>query len=129
MGPWNLMSSSGHGGADHFDDPADAGPVRLNVYRGFLGPHLPDGVSAMPFAQSRCGVWDLALAMKQALNLALQGFLVGLDGQQHVSPLDEAPAKNDWVVWSASAWIKVPSNSRVLCSSLRAARSLDSLVS
>ena len=81
-----------------------------------------------------CHERDLALSLKLATDLAVQGLLVGLDGQEHVGPLGVdavfsagvAPAKNDWVVWSASAWISTPSRSRLLSSSLRAARSLDS---
>ena len=36
MGPWHLLASAGHGGADHLDDPADAWPVRSDVIRSFL---------------------------------------------------------------------------------------------
>jgi hypothetical protein len=28
--------------------------------------------------------------------------------------MGKAPSKNDWVVWSASAWISTPSRSRLL---------------
>ncbi len=31
----------GHGGADQQDDQADARPVPLDVFQGFLGSHLP----------------------------------------------------------------------------------------
>jgi len=107
------------------------------VIRSFLGPHLPDGVPAMLFALSRCGERDVTLALELALDLAVQGFLVALllrrslrlHRQEHVGPLGEAPAKNACVVCRASAWIKVPSSSRVLRSSLSAALSLDSWVS
>ena len=38
MGPCHLVFSAGHGCADHLDNPADAWPVHLDVFRGFL-PH------------------------------------------------------------------------------------------
>jgi len=123
------MLPAGHGGGDHLDDPAHARPVRLDVIRSFFGPHLPDGVPAMLFPLSRCGERDLALALELALDLAVQGFLVAFHRQEHVGPLGEAPAKNACVVCRASAWIKVPSSSSVLSSSLSAALSLDSWVS
>ena len=77
----------------------------------------------------RCSERDVTLPLELAADLAVEGLLVGLDGQKQVGPLGEAPAKNDWVVLSASAWISRPSRSRLLNSSLRAARSLDSWVS
>ena len=129
MGTWHLHASAGHGGADHLDDPADAWPVRSDVIRSFLGPHLPDGVPAMLFALRRCGERDVTLSLELALDLAVQGFLVAFHRQEHVGALGEAPAKNACVVCRASAWIKVPSSSRVLRSSLSAALSLDSWVS
>ena len=129
MGPWHLHASAGHGRADHLDDPADAWPVRSDVIRSFLCPHLPDGVPAMLFALSRCGERDVTLALELALDLAVQGFLVAFYRQEHVGPLGEAPAKNACVVCRASAWIKVLSSSRVLRSSLSAALSLNSWVS
>ena len=127
MGPWHLHASAGHGRADHLDDPADAWPVRSDVIRSFLCPHLPDGVPAMLFALSRCGERDVTLALE--LDLAAQAFLVAFHRQEHVGALGEAPAKNACVVCRASAWIKVHSSSRVLRSSLSAALSLDSWVS
>lgn len=129
MGPWHLHASAGHRGADHLDDPADAWPVRSDVIRSFLGPHLPDGIPAMLFALSRCGERDVTLALELALDLAVQSFLVAFHRQEHVGALGEAPAKNACVVCRASAWIKVPSSSRVLRSSLSAALSLDLWVS
>ena len=64
-----------------------------------------------------------------AADLAVEGLLVGFDGQEHVGPLLQAPSKNACVVCRASAWINTPSSSRVLSSSFRAVRSLDSWVS
>ena len=83
----------------------------------------------MLFALSRCGERDVTLALELALDLPVQGFLVTFYRQEHVVPLGEAPAKNACVVCRASAWIKVPSSSRLLRSSLSAALSLDSWVS
>jgi hypothetical protein len=74
----------------------------------------------------RCSERDVTLSLELAADLAIEGLLVGFHGQEHVGPKGEAPAKNDCDVWSASAWISRPSRSRLLSSSLRAARSLDS---
>jgi hypothetical protein len=79
----------------------------------------------MFFALSRCGEGDLALALKLALDLAQQGFLIPFNRQQHVGPLGVdavfsaglAPVKNACVVCRASAWIKVTSISKVMSSS------------
>jgi hypothetical protein len=76
----------------------------------------------------RCRESDVRLSLELATDLAVEGLLVGLDGQEHVGPLGEAPAKNDCVVWSASACMRTPLRSRLLNSSLSAARSLDSWV-
>ena len=99
MGPWVLMPSASHGGGDHLDDPAHARPVRLDVIRSFLGPHLPEDLPAKLFALSRCGESDLALALELALDLAAQGFLVAFERQEHFGPLGEVPAKT--LAWCA----------------------------
>ena len=87
----------------------------------------------MLFTLSRCGVGDLAVALKLGLDRAQQGFLIACsfgedcvhNPQQRVDPLGEAPVKNACVVCRATpsekaaptAWIKMPSSSRVLTSS------------
>ena len=71
----------------------------------------------MLFALRRCDERDMTLALELALDLAVQGFLVAFDRQEDAGPLGEAAAKYACVVCSASAWIKVPSSSRVLSSS------------
>jgi hypothetical protein len=83
----------------------------------------------MLFALHRCSERDVTPAMELAVDLAAKGFLVAFDRQEHVAPLVETPANNACVLCRGSAWIKVPSSSRMLSSSLSAARSLDSLVS
>jgi hypothetical protein len=73
----------------------------------------------------RCRERDVSLSLEMAADLAVKGLLVGFHGQEHVGPLGVdvvfsegvAPAKNDCVVWSASAWIRTPSRSRLLSSS------------
>jgi hypothetical protein len=42
-----------------------------------------------------CHERDVTLSLELATDLAVEGLLVGLDGQEHVGPLGEAPAKND----------------------------------
>jgi len=72
----------------------------------------------------RCGKRDAALSLEQGADLPVEGLLVRFHGQEHVGPLLQAPLKNGRVVCRASAWISTPSSSRVLSSSLRAARHL-----
>ena len=57
---------------------------------------------------SLCGERDVPLSLELALDLAVEGLLVRFDGQEHVGPL---------------------LSSRLVSSSLRVARSLDSPVS
>lgn len=62
MGPWHLMASAGHGG-DHLEDPAHAGPVRLDVFRSFqplrgslwLGPASPRWCTGHAFCPEPLG--------------------------------------------------------------------------
>ncbi len=44
-----------------------------------------------------CSERNLALPLELATELAVEGLLVGLDGQEHVGPLGEAPSKYAWV--------------------------------
>ena len=78
---------------------------------------------------SPCRERDVPFSLELALNLSMQGLLVGFDGQEQVGALLLAPLKNGRVVCRASAWISTPSISSMDSSSLRAARSLDSPVS
>ena len=114
---------------DHLHDPGTAGPVGLDVLWCLPGLELPGGVAAVLLLLIRCRERDRTLSLELAADLAVEGFLVGFDGQEHVGPLLQAPLKNGRVVCRASAWIRTPSSFRVLSSCLRAARSLDSPVS
>ena len=118
-----------HGGGDHFHDPGTARPVGLDVLRCLFGLEFPERVTAMALLVIRCHQRDVALALVLTADLPVEGLLVRFDGQEHVGPLLQAPLKNGRVVCKASAWISTLSSSRVLSSSLRAARSLDSPVS
>ncbi|QNI45247.1 hypothetical protein SynRCC2555_01464 [Synechococcus sp. WH 8101] len=71
----------------------------------------------------------MTLSLELVADLAVEGLLVGFDGQEHVGTLGEAPMKNDCVVCRASAWINTPTRSSPLSSFFSAARSLDSWVS
>ena len=52
----------------------------------------------MLFALSRCGEGDVTLALELALDLAVQGLLVGFDDQEEVGPLLlELPKNGRWV--------------------------------
>ena len=116
-------------GCDQLHDPGAAGPGFLDGIGGFLGPELPACVTAMLLLLTRCSERDVALSLELAADLAVKRWLVGLDGQDDVGALLEAPAKKSCVVCRASAWISLPSRSIVLSSSLRAARSLEAWVS
>ncbi len=129
MSPHAALAFAGERVGDHLHDPGAAGPVGLDVLWCFPRPKFPGGVAPVALLVIRCSERDVTLSLELAANLAVEGFLVALDGQEYVGPLGEAPSKNDCVVWSASAWISTPSRSRLLSSSLRAARSLDSWVS
>ena len=99
------------------------------MIRRLLGPQFPVGFTPVPFLLIRCSERDLALSLELAGDLPAERGLVGFDGQGDVGALLEAPAKKACVVWSASAWISLPSRFIVLSSSFSAARSLDSWVS
>ena len=114
---------------DQLHDPGAARPGLFDVIGCFLGPQFPAGVTPMTLLLSRCGERDLAPSLELGGDLPAERRLVGFDGQGDVGPLLEAPAKKACVVWSASAWISLPSRFIVLSSSLSAERSLDSWVS
>ena len=142
MSPHAALALAGQRVGDHLHDPGATRPVGLDVLRCLSGPQLPDGVAPMALLVILCSERDVALSLELAADLAAEGLLVGLllrrslrlHRQEHVGPLGVdavfsagvAQEKNDCVVWSASAWIRTPSRSRLLSSSLRAARSLDS---
>jgi hypothetical protein len=50
----------------------------------------------------RCRESDLPLSIELATDLALQGLWVGINSQREVRPVLQAPAKNAFVVCSAS---------------------------
>jgi len=129
MAPDAALSAARHGVGDHFHDPGAAGPVRLDVIRRLFRTQVPDRVPPVLLLVSRCRVWNFPLSLELATDLAVEGLLVGFHGQEDVGPLLQAPPKNGWVVWRASAWMRAPSRSRLLRSSFSAARSLDSWVS
>ena len=102
MGPWRLIASAGHGAGDHFgNNRADARPVRSDAIRGFLGPHLPDGLQPTLFVLSPSCERSLALSLE--MDMAMQYCLVALESQEYIGPFCETPAKNACVVCKASA--------------------------
>ena len=114
---------------DHLHDPDTARPIGLDVLRCLFGLEFPERLTAMAPLVIRCSKRDMTLSLQLTADLAVEGLLVGFDGQKDVGPLLQAPLKNGRVVCGASAWISTPSSSRLLSSSLRAARSLDLWVS
>ena len=79
---------------DPLNDPRAARPVGLDVLRCLLGVELPVHVAPVEFFAITCSERDLALSLELAADLALEGLLVGLNGQEHIGPLGEAPLKN-----------------------------------
>jgi hypothetical protein len=71
----------------------------------------------------RCQKRDLAFPLELALDLAMQGPLVGLYRQQEVGALLLELSKNGFWVCKASAWISKPSRSSSPSSFLSTARS------
>ena len=57
----------------------------------------------MLFLLIRCRVRDVPFSLELGADLAVEGLLVGFDGQDNVGPLLQAPSKNACVVCSASA--------------------------
>ena len=98
-------------GRDHFRDPAGTVPVLLDERRCFLGSQIPGDVTAMSNLVIRCLERDVAFAEQLVGDLAVEAPLVGLDRQEEVGALLCELPKNACCVWSASAWIKMPSRS------------------
>jgi hypothetical protein len=77
----------------------------------------------MPELMIRCQKRDLAFPLELALDLAMQGPLVGLYRQQDVGALLLELSINGFWVCKASAWIRRPSRSSSPSSFLSTARS------
>ena len=129
MPPDAALTAARHDAGDHFHNLGAAGPVQLDVLRRLFRTQFPDRVPPVFLLVIRCRVWDPALSLELATNLAVESVLVGFHGEEDVGPLLQAPSKNGWVVWRASAWMRAPSRSSVPNSSFSAARSLDWWVS
>ncbi len=97
------LAFAGRGVGDQFHDPGAARPVGLDVLWRLLGLKFPPSLASVALLDIRCRESDLALSLELAADLAVQGLLVGFNGQQEVGPLLQAPAKNACVVCSASA--------------------------
>ena len=98
-------------GGDHLGDPAGAMPAGLDVPRRFFRPQSPADITAMADLVIRCRERDVALSKQLIGDLPVEGLLVGLDRQEEVGPLLRELPKNACCVWSASAWIRMPSRS------------------
>ena len=90
----DITTAGGH----HLHDPAGADPGRTNVLRCLFRPQYPGDVAAMADLLIRCDKRDVTLSLELALDLAVQGLLVGFDGQEEVGPLLlELPKNGRWV--------------------------------
>jgi hypothetical protein len=108
-GPEGLALPGALGG--HLHDPAGADPGRADVLWGLFRPQRPGDVAPVAELVIRCHKRDLARSLELAADLAVQGLLVGLDGQEEVGALLGELLKNGFWVWRASAWISKPSSS------------------
>jgi hypothetical protein len=100
-------------GADrgHLHDPAGAAPGLADVLRCLFGAERPGDGTTMALFENTCLNRDVAFPLELAPDLAMQGLLVPLDGQEEVGPLLQELLKNGFWVWRASAWISTPSRS------------------
>jgi hypothetical protein len=96
---------------NQFRNPAGAMPVRLDVLRRLFRPQSPADVTPMADLVIGCHERDMALSTQLIGDLAVELLLVGLDRQEEVGPLLRELPKNACCVWSASAWIRMPSRS------------------
>jgi hypothetical protein len=108
---------------DHFHDPAGAAPGLTDVLRCLFGAERPGDGTTMTLLGNTCLNRDVAFPLELASDLAMQGLLVPLDGQEEVGPLLLELSKNGFWVWSASAWISTPSRSSSPSSCRSTARS------
>lgn len=129
MPPRQALPLSYRRRGDHLNDPGTAGPVGLDVLWCLPGLELPGGVAAVLLLAIRCSESGITLSLVLATDLVVEGFLVRFNCLEHVGALLQAPLEKGRVVCRASGWIRTLSSFRVLSSCLRAARSLDVLVS
>ena len=98
-------------------------PVFLDVIRSLFRPQVPGDVTAVADLVIRGQERDLAFSTQLIADLPVQRFLVGFDRQEEVGPLLRELPKNTCCVWSASAWIRMPSRSSFPSSFWSTARS------
>lgn len=108
---------------DHFHEPAGAAPGLTDVLRRLLGAEHPGDGTTMTLLENTYFNRDVAFPLELASNLAMQGLLVPLYGQEEVGPLLLELLKNGFWVWSASAWISTPFRSSSPSSCRSTARS------
>ena len=113
---------------DHFHEPAGAAPGLTDVLQRLFGAERPGDGTTMTLLENTYFNRDVAFPLELASNLAMQGLLVPLDGQEEVGPLLLELLKNGFWVWSASAWISTPFRSSSPSSCRRTARSWFSAV-
>jgi len=107
----------------HLHDPAGADPGLTDVLWSLFRPQYPGDVATVADLVICCHKRDATLSLELALDLAMQGLLVALNGQEEVGPLLLELPKNGFWVWSASAWISTPSRSSSPSNYLSTARS------
>ena len=88
----------------YLHDPAGADPFRSDVLRRLFGPQRPGDLAAVALLVIRCHERDLALPLELAEDPAVQGLLVGLDGQEEVGPLLLELPKNISLPCRGSLW-------------------------
>ena len=96
------LAVAGSCGGD-LNDPTCADPGLTDVLRCLFRSQRPGDVTAMPDLLNCCQKRDLATALELALDLTMQGPLVGFHGQEEVGPLLLELLKNGFWVCRASA--------------------------
>ena len=110
-------------GGDHFHEPAGAAPGLTDMPRRLFGAERPGDGTTMTHLENTYFNRDVAFPLELASNLAMQGLLVALEGQEKVGPLLLELLKNGFWMWSATAWISTPFRSSSPSSCQSTARS------
>lgn len=116
------------GGHQH-NDPAGTATALTDRLGGIAGAEIPSHLAAVACLEITDLDWEVPVPAELGDDLTQQRALVVFHCQEQVGALLGCELKNAGEVCSASAWIKTPSRSSVLRSSLSADRSWEVPVS
>jgi hypothetical protein len=86
VAPDGLLTDARRGVSGHFHDPGAAGPVQLCVLWRLFRTQFPERIPPVILLVIRCGERDPALSLELAVDLAVKGLQVGIQGQEGVDP-------------------------------------------